>query len=145
VFCALRLLANVAGRCACFVWQGIVRYRLRFEWAGGFRASLGTVLLAFALVVYPAWSWYSGHNNPAIRTFGLRCPTTIYNICSLAFAVATSPRSPLVIPVLCCLVGAQAAFMLSVRQDLELVVAPLAGLVLLIRPGLCASPDNVVP
>jgi hypothetical protein len=107
VFCALRLLANVAGRCACFVWQGIVRYRLRFEWAGGFRASLGTVLLAFA--------------------------------------VATSPRSPLVIPVLCCLVGAQAAFMLSVRQDLELVVAPLAGLVLLIRPGLCASPDNVVP
>jgi hypothetical protein len=51
----------------------------------------------------------------------------------LDLAVSPYPRSPLVIPVAWCFVGAQAAFLLNVRADLSLIVAGLFGIVLLIR------------
>ena len=88
----------------------------------------------FALVVYPAWSAWAGHRYPAMPTFGLPCPTTLFTIGTLAFLVAPYPRSPFVVPVLWCLVGVQAAFLLGVPQDLGLMVAAVAGIVLMARP-----------
>jgi len=43
------------------------------------------------------------------------------------------PRSPLVVPVLWCAVGSQAAFLLGVPQDMALIVAGVVGVALLIR------------
>jgi hypothetical protein len=51
----------------------------------------------------------------------------------LAFLVAPYPRSPLVVPVLWCLVGTQGAFLLDVPQDFGLVAAAGVGIVLLTR------------
>ncbi len=116
-----------------FLWQGVIRRRLVFRWGGGARAAFGVALMAFALLVYPAWSWYAGHRYPAMPTFGLPCPTTIFTIGLLAFAVAPYPRTALIVPILWCLVGAQAAFLLGVPQDLGLVAAGLVGIVLLVR------------
>ncbi|MGE0082280.1 MAG: DUF6064 family protein, partial [Thiohalomonadaceae bacterium] len=45
------------------------------------------------------------------------------------------PRSVYVVPVLWCVVGAQAAFLLDVPQDLGLVAAGLAGVWLFLRSG----------
>ena len=95
----------------------------------------GVVLIVFALVVYPVWSTYAGHPYPAIPTFGLPCPTTIFTIGLLAFAVPPTPRSPLVVPLLWCVVGAQAAFFLGVRPDLGLIAAAAAGIGLLVTAG----------
>ncbi|MBC7942066.1 MAG: hypothetical protein H7Z19_20310 [Chitinophagaceae bacterium] len=94
---------------AVFVWQGVFRRRLHFRWSSGPRSYTGAALVAFALVVYPAWLFYSGHAYPAMATFGLPCPTTLFTIGLLAFAAPPYLRSPLVVPVLWCLVGAQAA------------------------------------
>jgi hypothetical protein len=66
-------------------------------------------------------------------TFGLPCPTTIFTIGILAFMISEYPRSVLVVPVLWCLVGAQAAFVLGVAQDMGLIVAGVVGVVLLIK------------
>lgn len=96
------------------------------------RATAGVALIVFALVVYPVWSAYAGHSYPATPTFGLPCPTTIFTIGVLAFAVPPYPRSPLVAPVLWCFVGAQAAFLLGVQPDLGLVAAALVGIGLLV-------------
>jgi hypothetical protein len=117
-----------AAGAAVFVWHGVIRRRLAFRWVPGLKATAGVVLVAFALVVYPVWSAYAGHPYPATPTFGLPCPTTIFTIGLLCFAVPPMPRSPLFAPLLWCLVGAQAAFLLGVRPDLGLIAAALVGL-----------------
>jgi hypothetical protein len=116
-------------------WEGAIRRRLRFAWVGRLRAATGVLLIVFALVLYPLWSWFAGHRYPALPTFGLPCPTTIFTIGVLAFLVRPYPRGPLVVPILWCVVGAQAALLLGVPQDYGLVVAGVAGLALLVAAG----------
>lgn len=123
---------SVAGA-AVFFWQGVVRQRLRFGSVAGARAAVGLGLVVFALVVYPAWSSYSGHGYPDLPTFGLPCPTTLFTIGLLGFAVRPFPRTTLVAPVLWCVIGAQAAFLFAVHADRALIVAGLVGAVLLVR------------
>ena len=132
---------SVAGGLA-FLWFGVVRRRLRFQFSPRGRGLVGLLLVAFALVLYPAWAVLAGHSYPEFPTFGLPCPTTIFTIGMLAFLVPPYPRAALVAPVLWCLVGAQAAFLLGVPQDLGLVVAAAAGIFLLMRAsgGTSASP-----
>src|SRR6478735_636787 len=50
--------------------------------------------------------------DPAVPTFGLPCPTTIFTIGVLLFAKAPVPRSAFIVPVLWALVGSTAAFTL---------------------------------
>lgn len=102
----------------------------------------GVALVVFALVVYPIWSWYAGHSYPYTPTFGLPCPTTLFTVGMLAFVVPSYPRSPLVVPVLWCFVGAQAAFLLGVSQDFALLVAGAFGLVLLARSKASVSDET---
>jgi hypothetical protein len=118
-----------------FIWQGVIRRRLSFRWVPGLNATAGVVLIAFALVVYPVWSAYAGHPYPATPTFGLPCPTTIFTIGLLCFAVPPMPRSPLIVPLLWCLVGAQAAFLLGVQPDLGLIGAAVVGVGLVATTG----------
>ena len=116
-----------------FLWQGVIQRRLRFAWVGGGRVFVGAVLVVFALVFYPIWSWYGGHPYPYMPTFGLPCPTTLFTIGLLAFLVPPYPRSPFIVPILWGLVGAQAAFLLGVYQDIGLMVAAAVGTVLLLQ------------
>ena len=118
-----------------FVWQGVIRGRLRFAWRGGVRGATGLLLAAFALMVYPLWSWSAGHRYPAMPTFGLPCPTTIFTLGMLAFVTGPYPRSPFVVPMLWCFVGVQAALLLGVRPDLALIPAAVAGIVLMAKAG----------
>ena len=116
-----------------FVWQGVIHRRLEFKWHPGGRSYAGLALIVFALAVYPAWSVYAGHSYPALPTFGLPCPTTIFTIGLMAFLVAPYPRGPLVVPVLWCLIGGQAVFLLGVPPDSGLFAAAAMGIVLLWR------------
>ena len=116
-----------------FLWQGVLRRQLEFRVVRSFRTVVGLILIVFALIMYPVWSHYAGHLYPAIPSFGLPCPTTIFTVGMLAFLVAPYPRSPFVVPVLWCLVGVQAAFFLGVPQDLGLGIAGIVGIVLLAR------------
>lgn len=114
-----------------FVWQGVVRRKLTFRWAPGPKAAAGTVLIAFAPVLHPVWPAYAGHPYPTTPTFGLPCPTTIFTIAMRCFALPHTPRSPLIVPILWCAVGAQAAFFLGVWPDLGLIAAGVVDLALL--------------
>jgi hypothetical protein len=124
------------------LWQGVFRRRLQFRWTGGPRSYGGAALIVFALVIYPAWLFYSGHTYPATATFGLPCPTTIFTIGLLAFAVPSNPRGPLVVPVLWCFNGAQAAVLLDVAPDLGLVVAAVVGIGLMVRSKTPVAADK---
>jgi uncharacterized membrane protein len=118
---------------ATFFWQGVYRRNMVFKSTTAWRAVAGWGLIVFALLVYPAWTYLSGHRYPAFPTFGLPCPTTLFTIGLLAFLVKPYPRSVLVVPVLWCCVGSQAAFVFDVQADLALLGAGVVGLALMLR------------
>ena len=122
-----------AGGGLIFLWHGVIQRNIQFRLAFNARSIIGVVLVFYALVVYPLWSVDAGHHYPALPTFGLPCPTTIFTVGVLAFAVPPYAKAPLIIPVLWCLVGVQAAFFLGVPQDLGLAAAALAGVLFLVR------------
>jgi hypothetical protein len=111
-----------------YVWIGVVKGKLQFSVKGGGRAWLGGFLILLALLLYPAIGMLFGHHYPAMPTFGLPCPTTIFTIGILLLAVAPVPRSAFIVPVLWSLVGSFAAFKLKVPQDYGLLIAGLIGL-----------------
>ena len=119
-----------------FDWYGVVNDRLRFRAASGPWGVTGAILMIFALVIYPALSSTLGHRYPAIPTFGLPCPTTIFTIGILLFAQAPAPRAVFVMPVLWSAIGSLAALELGMTQDLALSVAGIIGLIAALRvPG----------
>lgn len=121
-----------------FLWHGVHRRRLHYRWR--FRPAnwVGAALVGYALLVYPALNMLSGHRYPGTATFGLPCPTTLFTIGVLAWLESPYPRSVLVVPVLWCLVGVQAAFLLDMPADLALVPAALTALVLMAKPAVKA-------
>lgn len=125
-----------------FVWHGVVRRRLEFKWVASGRGVMALLLVAFALIVYPAWSYFAGHPYLETPTFGVPCPTTIFTMGLLALLVRPYPRSPLVVPILWSLVGAQAAFLLAVPQDLALVAVAVLGFVLIARSDRSGAPPR---
>jgi hypothetical protein len=135
---------SVAGSLV-FVWQGVIQRRLEFALASNARSAVGVLLVVFALVIYPAWSVLAGHHYPALPTFGLPCPTTIFTVGVLAFMVTPYPRSPFAAPILLSLVGGQAAFLLGVPQDLGLLAAGVVGVVLLARSKVGHASKAVSP
>lgn len=116
-----------------FLYYGVFRRRLAFRRPAGVRGYLGLLLILYALLVYPLLSRLTGHAYPALPTFGLPCPTTIFTIGMLAFLARPYPRLPFVVPILWTLVGSQAAFLLNVPQDTALIAAGLFAAVLMIR------------
>lgn len=116
-----------------FLWHGVVRRKLVFRLRRDATSLIGVLLMVFALVLYPAWSRYAGHHYPAIPTFGLPCPTTIFTIGLLALLVRPYPRAILAIPVIWSFIGGQAAFLLNVPQDIGLLFAGAIGIWLIAR------------
>lgn len=115
-----------------FVWIGVIKSKLQFHRSGGIRGWAGGLLIGFAMIVYPMLGYALGHRYPAVPTFGLPCPTTIFTIGMLLFLKAPVPRSVFIVPLLWAAVGSIAAFQLGVLQDLGLLVAGLVGLVAVI-------------
>ena len=117
-----------------FVITGLIQDKLRFGIRGGIRGWAGGILIGYALIVYPLLSYLLGHHYPAVPTFGLPCPTTIFTIGILMFAVAPVPKSVFAVPLAWAAVGSFAAFGLGVYQDLGLLAAGLTGLVAIVAP-----------
>lgn len=119
---------------AAFAWAGALRGRLVFDGESRARRFAGHAMVAYALVAYPLLSAILGREYPALPTFGLPCPTTIFTLGMLAFLSAPVPRYVLAVPVAWAFIGTQAAFLLGVYEDLGLLVAGLAGVWLAFDP-----------
>jgi hypothetical protein len=124
-----------------FIVQGVLfivatlRGRLRFGAPLGWRAIIGAVFIVYAMVIYPILGIVSGHSLLDGPLFGVApCPTTIFTIGILLWAIARVPWYTLVIPLLWSLVGFSAAVNLGVPQDYGLVVAGVLGTILLVIP-----------
>ncbi len=113
---------------AVFLALGVVRRRLVFRRPSGVRGALGLLLVAYSLAVYPALGWLAGHRYPAMPTFGVPCPTTIWTLGMLLFLRPPLPWWVAAVPVAWAAVGSTAAFALDVPQDLGLLVAGVVAL-----------------
>src|SRR5574338_139529 len=90
---------------ALFVWLALRHRSVVFRPRLDGRGMVGAALIAYALVGYPMVSGLVGHDYPAAPTFGVPCPTTIFTLGLLAWALPGLPRRVLVVPVLWALVG----------------------------------------
>jgi hypothetical protein len=116
-----------------FVWFGIVKRALRFEYDRRSQGHVGMLMMAFALLGYPAIAYAVGHRYPSVPTFGLPCPTTIFTLGALMCSRRPTPWAVYLVPLLWSGIGSIAAFQLGVTEDLALLVAGLVALLFRLR------------
>lgn len=120
---------------ALLAWHGVHTRRLHFARPLEPTATVvGGVLVAFALLGYPALAFELGQRYPAVPTFGLPCPTVIFTFGLLAWCVRPVPRSVLVIPAAWALLGITAAVDFGVGEDFALLPAAILALGVLLWP-----------
>ena len=118
-----------------FIYQGILKSHLKFRFEPNIYGILGTVFLAYALVIYPLFSSALGHTFPASPSFGVPCPTVIFTFGLLMWTERLA-WPLLVIPVLWAFVSLSAAVSFGVKEDFGLLIAALVGAALIIRRDL---------
>lgn len=102
-----------------------------FDRASRASAIAGATLLVYALVLYPALGMFLGHRYPEAPTFGTPCPTTIFTFGIFCLLPASIPRFAIAIPVLWSVIASYAALGFGVHEDLGLLVAAVAALVVI--------------
>jgi uncharacterized protein DUF6064 len=105
-----------------FVWLGVLRKRLTFEWRDGLRHGLASLFLAYSLV-YPGLVVLTGHAFPRGPAAAVPCPTTLFTTGLLLAAAPPVPRVLLIIPIAWSLIGGSAAVLLGMAPDLMLLIA----------------------
>jgi hypothetical protein len=114
-------------------WVGGFRNRIQFGLRWDLRGAIGILLVFYSLVAYPLIGLAIGHRYPAMPTFGLPCPVTIFTVGALMLTTAPVRRSVFVVPAVWGLFGGTSAtFFLGVYQDAGLLVAGVISLVALI-------------
>ncbi len=116
IFAVQALLFAVVG-----VWQGQLGFHLRRSLVG----AIGALFIVYAILLYPGLGYMLGHRYPAVATFGLPCPTTIFTFGLLLWSDRAVPLSVIAIPAAWSLIGAVAALRLTVVEDSGLFAAGL--------------------
>jgi hypothetical protein len=118
---------------ALIAWLGVVRTSLRFEARVGWPRVIGGATMLYALVGYPLIGIALGHTYPAAPTFGVPCPTTIFTLGMLVWAIPPRSRAVVVIPTLWSVVALFVAIRFGMWEDFGLVVAAGVALVATLR------------
>jgi hypothetical protein len=114
---------------------GVLRPNLTIRFRPDTRAFVGTLLILYALVIYPLLGHSFGHAYPKSPTFGLPCPTTIFTFGILLWTVGKVPKVILAIPFLWSLIGFSAALTMGIHEDIGLLVSGVVGTALIMtRP-----------
>ena len=112
------------------VWKNNLGFRFRLDLFG----ITGSAFLIYALVIYPALGYWSGHRYPSAPTFGLPCPTTIFTFGMLLWTNRRVPLYVLAIPLAWSFIGISAAISLGMTEDYGLLAAGLIGSSVISRP-----------
>jgi hypothetical protein len=128
-----------------FVASAVVLGDMRFEFGRNFRSIAGVTIIVYAMVIYPMFGVWAGHDLMAGPMFGVApCPTTIFTIGILLLARGRWIAWLSIIPFLWSLVGLAAALQLGILEDFGLPVAGAALIMVLtadaLRRGHCPEP-----
>jgi hypothetical protein len=89
----------------------------------------GSIIIAYALIGYPALGFFLGRRFPEMPTFGTPCPTTIFTLGVFCLLAPRIPRFALAIPVLWAMIASSAAYSFAVHEDFGLPVAAIVTMV----------------
>lgn len=79
-------------------WIGAIEGRLAFGLRRDWLGLLGGLLIVYALIAYPLIGPAVGPRYPAMPTFGLPCPVTIFTVGALLLTLSPVPRSVFIAP-----------------------------------------------
>lgn len=114
-----------------FVYTGLVKSSLSFQFHPDLKGITGGFFILYALVIYPILGALLGHVYPTSPTFGAPCPTTIFTFGLLLWADKAIPKYVLGIPLLWSIIGFTAALSLTIREDIGLLIAGSVGTLLI--------------
>jgi len=100
----------------------------RTNGVGRTRGIVSAVLLGYALVLYPAVGVLVGQRYPALPSFGLPCPTTLFTLGVLIRSPRRIPWLVYVVPTVWAVIATGAAVLFGVVEDF--VLLPAVGLAL---------------
>lgn len=126
-----------------FLYEGVARNRLSFRASRKFHGILGAMFIVYALAIYPLIGFALGRIYPALQTFGVPCPTTIFTFGLLLWTDKKVPLSLLIIPVLWSIVGTSAALNFGIKEDFGLLVAGTLGTASIIRRNLIPKMEKL--
>jgi len=119
---------------AIFVSVGILRSSLSFKPTADVYGVIGTVLVVYAVVVYPVIGWATGHPYPGYPVFGTAaCPVAIFTVGMLCWTNRRMPQFTPIIPMIWGFAGILAVVAIKVWADAGLFVAGILGVVILRR------------
>ena len=95
--------------------------------------AVATVLIAYAMMIYPAVGLAAGHEYPAAPTFGAPCPTVIFTFGIFCLLPRSVPRFAVAIPVVWAVIGTSGALNFGVPEDFGLPAAAAAAIFVLYR------------
>ena len=99
----------------------------RYDLVGGF-------FILYAMALYPFIGKLAGHSWPGMPVFGVTpCPVVIFTFGVLLFVKARVALSILLIPLVWSMIGTVAAIQLGMYEDYGLLVAGIAGTVLILQ------------
>ena len=117
-----------------FAWTGAARGRLVFRFSPDLTGWAGLGLVIFSLAAAPLIGSLMGHGWPRAPMFGVApAPTTLFTLGMLLLSERRVPLHLTVIPVLWCLIGGTAAWLLNLPEDLALPLAGVAAMALVLR------------
>jgi hypothetical protein len=117
-----------------FVYFGVLRSSLSFKPSADVQGVIGTVMVGYAVVVYPIIGWATGHPYPGYPVFGTAaCPVTIFTIGMLFWTNRPMPPFTPIIPMVWGLAGILAVLSIKVWADAGLFIAGMLGVVILRR------------
>lgn len=96
---------------------------IMFGAAAPSRRLLGTALVVYALLIYPAVGYALGHRYPATPTFGAPCPLVIFTLGLLVTVKPQIPAALVAIAAIWALFATSAAVQFGVYEDFGLTAA----------------------
>jgi hypothetical protein len=130
-----------------FIIQGILfllsafRPRLSFGYRGDVYAIAGLVMIAYAMIGYPAVGYILGHRYPQSPPFGLTpCPAAVFTFGLYLLTDKRVPKLFLVIPLLWALGGVMPV-LVGILEDIGLILAGVVGTAMIVyrdrkQPGI---------
>ncbi len=116
-----------------FAWPRPARRRLRFRFRPNLYGWAGLGLVIFSLAAAPLIGSLMGHGWPRAPMFGVApAPVTLFTLGMLLLTERRVPLRLAVIPVLWCLIGGTAGWLLNVPEDLALPLAGVAAMALVL-------------
>jgi len=123
-----------------FILQGILflvlnrtEHKLQFIFRKDLYGLIGGLFILYAMIGYLLLGYALGHVYPQSPVFGVApCPTVIFTFGILLWTKGKVAYWILIIPGIWALIGFSAAYQLTIYEDLGLVIAGIAGVILLV-------------